>query len=50
MEDMWTRIAGDLIDRLSGPMKFRLLLQPKRTNAKVTAPSPAARTAKTHTV
>ena len=28
MEDMWTRIAADLIARVSGPMKFRLVLQP----------------------
>jgi hypothetical protein len=28
MDDMWTRIATDLVDRVSGPMKFRLLLQP----------------------
>lgn len=28
MDDMWTRIAADLLGRLSGPMKFRLLLQP----------------------
>ena len=28
MDDMWTRIAADLLDRVSGPMKFRLLLQP----------------------
>ena len=28
MDDIWTRIAGDLLDRLIGPMKFRLLLQP----------------------
>ena len=28
MDDMWTRILTDLLDRVSGPMKFRLLLQP----------------------
>jgi hypothetical protein len=28
MDDMWTRVAGDLVDRVSGPMKFRLVLQP----------------------
>lgn len=28
MDDMWTRIVENLIDRVSGPMKFRLLLQP----------------------
>jgi hypothetical protein len=28
MEDIWSRIAEDMIDRVSGPMKFRLLLQP----------------------
>ena len=28
MDDMWTRIAADLLDRVSGPMKFRLVLQP----------------------
>jgi hypothetical protein len=28
MDDMWTRIATDMIDRVSGPMKFRLVLQP----------------------
>ena len=28
MDDMWTRIATDLVDRVSGPMKFRLFLQP----------------------
>jgi hypothetical protein len=28
MDDMWTRIATDLVDRVSGPMKFRLVLQP----------------------
>ena len=28
MDDMWTRIASDMADRVSGPMKFRLVLQP----------------------
>jgi hypothetical protein len=28
MEEMWTRFLGDLTDRVSGPMKFRLFLQP----------------------
>ena len=28
MDDMWTRIVEDLADRVSGPMKFRLILQP----------------------
>jgi len=28
MDDMWMRIAGDLAARVSGPMKFRLVLQP----------------------
>jgi hypothetical protein len=28
MDDMWTRIADDLVARVSGPMKFRLVLQP----------------------
>lgn len=28
MDDIWARIVGDLTDRVSGPMKFRLLLQP----------------------
>lgn len=28
MEDLFIRIYADLIDRVSGPMKFRLLLQP----------------------
>jgi hypothetical protein len=28
MDDVFTRIAGNLIERVSGPMKFRLLLQP----------------------
>ena len=28
MDDMWTRIGVDLVDRVSGPMKFRLVLQP----------------------
>ena len=28
MDEMWTRIGSDLIARVSGPMKFRLVLQP----------------------
>lgn len=28
MDDIWMRIVADLTDRISGPMKFRLLLQP----------------------
>ena len=28
MDDIWTRIAGDMMARVTGPMKFRLLLQP----------------------
>ena len=28
MDDFWTRIATNLADRVSGPMKFRLILQP----------------------
>jgi hypothetical protein len=28
MHDMWGRIASDLIARVSGPLKFRLVLQP----------------------
>ena len=28
MDDIFHRIAGDLIDRIYGPMKFRFLLQP----------------------
>jgi hypothetical protein len=28
MGDILMRIAGDLLDRVSGPMKFRLVLQP----------------------
>jgi hypothetical protein len=28
MEDIWLRFAGNMVDRVSGPMKFRLLLQP----------------------
>jgi hypothetical protein len=28
MDDMWTRVGQNLIDRVSGPMKFRLVLQP----------------------
>lgn len=28
MDDMWARVASQLIARVSGPMKFRLVLQP----------------------
>jgi len=28
MDDLWTRFVNDMADRLTGPMKFRLLLQP----------------------
>lgn len=28
MDNMWTRIASDMVDRVTGPMKFRLVLQP----------------------
>lgn len=28
MDDIWMRIVENLSDRVSGPMKFRLLLQP----------------------
>ena len=28
MDEIWTRILENLTDRVSGPMKFRLLLQP----------------------
>ena len=28
MHDMWLRISDNLIDRVSGPLKFRLVLQP----------------------
>jgi hypothetical protein len=28
MEDIWLRLAGNMVNRVSGPMKFRLLLQP----------------------
>jgi hypothetical protein len=28
VDDIWMRIVGDLADRVSGPMKFRLVLQP----------------------
>src|SRR3981189_1279187 len=28
MDDMWIRVADDLAARVSGPMKFRLVLQP----------------------
>lgn len=28
MDDIWLRIAQDMSDRVTGPMKFRLILQP----------------------
>ena len=28
MEDLFSRIIEDLVGRVSGPMKFRLILQP----------------------
>ncbi|MGH8624558.1 MAG: hypothetical protein ACREYC_04590 [Gammaproteobacteria bacterium] len=28
MEDLWMRFVENMIDRVSGPMKFRLVLQP----------------------
>ncbi|HBK09005.1 MAG TPA: hypothetical protein DDZ81_24630 [Acetobacteraceae bacterium] len=28
MDDIWVRITSDLADRVTGPMKFRLVLQP----------------------
>jgi len=28
MDDIWMRIVDNMIDRVSGPMKFRLYLQP----------------------
>jgi hypothetical protein len=28
MDELWTRVGHNLIDRVSGPMKFRLVLQP----------------------
>jgi hypothetical protein len=28
MDDTWTRIADDMVARVTGPMKFRLILQP----------------------
>jgi hypothetical protein len=28
MDDMWTRVADQLVARITGPMKFRLVLQP----------------------
>lgn len=28
MDEFWTRVGHNLIDRVSGPMKFRLVLQP----------------------
>ena len=28
MDDLWMRIVENLTDRVSGPMKFRLILQP----------------------
>jgi hypothetical protein len=28
MDHMWTRFTDDMVDRVTGPMKFRLVLQP----------------------
>lgn len=28
MDDLWMRVVADMTERVSGPMKFRLLLQP----------------------
>jgi hypothetical protein len=28
MDDIWTRLMADMADRITGPMKFRLVLQP----------------------
>jgi hypothetical protein len=28
VNDIWTRISGNLTDRISGPMQFRFVLQP----------------------
>lgn len=28
MEEIWVRFADHMVDRISGPLKFRLLLQP----------------------
>ena len=28
MDDIWTRFASDMVARVSGPMQFRLVLQP----------------------
>lgn len=28
MDEIWARIVENLVDRVSGPMKFRMLLQP----------------------
>jgi hypothetical protein len=28
MDDLWMRIAENMVDRVSGPMRFRLVLQP----------------------
>ena|ERR1022692_4617411 len=28
MDDFWTRILGNMTDRVSGPMQFRFVLQP----------------------
>jgi hypothetical protein len=28
MDDIWSRIVGNLTDRVQGPMNFRLILQP----------------------
>jgi hypothetical protein len=28
MDDIWSRIAGNMVNRVSGPMRLRLILQP----------------------
>jgi hypothetical protein len=28
MDDMWSRVAENLVDRVNGPLKFRFILQP----------------------
>jgi hypothetical protein len=28
MDDIWVRFADNMVDRISGPMKFRFILQP----------------------
>ena len=28
MDEIWARFSGDLIDRISGPMRLRLIMQP----------------------